>query len=175
MPYIKEDTEIKFSEDSEILEEVPGVYDSMRNRIVLNARNPRLLVANRATAVKYEEEIMEAVIDSLALMGKSSGRRSLNDFLKRRAELIKQLKHSTRVSSDNKKERISPIRVYNPYELARIGSLSQSMIQGLLQVGFLGGKEDVLGRDFQELEPKVQGLVALEDVLAEHYDNNRAV
>ncbi len=162
---IRQETLFDLSED--IPDNDPGFYDRNSGSLLLNPNHPRLSISSSTKLLQYEDSILEAVVDTLAMtrarQSENNGD-SLDNFLKAKAVLWAAL--TVNKSSGSGKNVMHPMVVYTYADLARHSGKSLGAIRYMAKGRlFAQNDEEVLGKEFLEAEQKTRGMVNLYDFL----------
>jgi hypothetical protein len=155
-------TTIEFSDSLD--SEVPGHYVPDMKAIYLNSKHPSLVVDGLTTAPRYEQAVLSAVVDSIALSEIESSKDPLKRFLKRRGELWAQLTATS--AQDEVKAEIHPMIMYQLSDLARITDRNLGAVKYLAEgEAFPVSEDGVLGKDFAEMQRTTRGFTTLYELV----------
>ncbi len=172
---IDKNTSVEFSDDIDPI--VPGRHYPDTNTIYLNNKHPSLVPTSVTTIPRYEQAVIGAVIDALALEETERGKSPLQEFLKRRGELWEQLQATS--ERETAKGEIHPMVMYQLSDLGRLSTKGLGVMRYLAEGEvFPMHEEGVLGRDFLEAQRAMHGFATLyeivHDKLSEQNGNSRS-
>lgn len=159
---IDKNTSVEFSDDIDAI--IPGRHYPDTNAIYLNNKHPSLVPTSVTTVPRYEQAVIGAVIDALALEDTERGKSPLQDFLKRRGELWEQLQATS--ERETLKSEIHPMVMYQLTDLGRLSEKGLGAIRYLAEgSAFHVQEEGVLGKDFLEAQKMMHGFTTLYEVV----------